>query len=143
MFATVTPLANAVSNPESGILTYLSSILSVVFHDMPPALFVIMVLFIASIITQFCNNVAVVLMVMPIMYTFAIQLGANPLVLSILAAFNLNVAFCTPAASGPAAMIFSNKEWIPTKDAYLHGMVIFVINMVVTIIGFPLAEMFL
>ena len=32
--------------------------------------------------------------------------------------------FCTPAASGPAAMIFSNKEWIPTKDAYLHGMVI-------------------
>ena len=76
------------------------------------------------------------------MFAFATQLGANPLVLSTLVAFNLNIAFCTPAASGPAAMVFSNKKWIPTKDAYLHGFAIFVINMLVTVIGLPLCEIF-
>lgn len=45
------------------------------------------------------------------------------------------------AASGPAAMMFSNTQWIGTKDSYIHGMVIFVINMLVTIIGVPIAQL--
>lgn len=142
MFATVAPLSAAVANPESGILSYISVQLGAIFKGMNPYLFTIMIILIASVITQFANNVAIVLMVMPIMYTFAIQLGANPLVLSVLCVFNLNIAFCTPAASGAAAMIFSNREWIPPKDAYLHGFLIFVINMLVTIIALPIAEIF-
>lgn len=142
MFATVAPLSAAVSNADSGILTYVSQLLSGILGNMSPYMFTLLILLLASILTQFCNNVAIVLMVMPLMLTFATQLGANPLVLTTLVAFNLNIAFCTPAASGPAAMIFSNKTWIATKDAYLHGMVIFVINMLVTAVGMILAEMF-
>lgn len=142
MFATVAPLSAAVANPESGILGYISTQLGMIFDGMNPYLFTILIILIASIITQFANNVAIMLMVMPIMYTFALQLGANPLVLTVLCSFNLQIAFCTPAASGPAAMIFSNKDWIPAKDAYRHGFIIFAINMIVTIIGLPIAEFF-
>lgn len=142
MFATVAPLSLAVANPESGILGYISTQLGLIFAGMNPYLFTILIILVASMITQFANNVAIMLMVMPIMYTFALQLGANPLVLTVLCAFNLQIAYCTPAASGPAAMIFSNREWIPSKDAYLHGLIIFVINMLVTIIGLPIAEFF-
>lgn len=142
MFATVAPLSAAVANADSGILGYISVQLGLIFEGMNPYIFTILIILIASIITQFANNVAIMLLVMPIMYTFALQLGANPLVLTVLCAFNLNIAFCTPAASGPAALIFSNREWIPPKSAYMHGFIIFAINMLVTIIGLPIAEFF-
>lgn len=140
MFATVAPLAAAVSNPEAGILASITAVLNTVFNDTNPYVFTILILFAGSVITQFCNNIAIVLVVVPIMFSFAVQLGANPIVLGVLAAFCLDVAYCTPAASGPAAMIFSNKTWVNTKTAYIHGMIIFVINMLVTIIGLPLCE---
>lgn len=134
MFATVAPLAAAVQNTDSGILGYVTTILNGFLSDMNPYVFVIVIIFLGSIITQFCNNVAIVMMITPIMYSFAIQLGANPYILTTLIAFNLNIAYCTPAASGTAAMIFAN-EWVNTKTAYAHGVTIFVINMAVTVIG--------
>lgn len=142
MFATVAPLSAAVANPEAGILSFIRTQLALIFEGMNPYIFTILIILIGSIITQFANNAAIVMLVMPIMYTFAIQLGANPLVLTVLCAFNLNNAFCTPAASGPAAMVFSNREWIPSRDAYLMGLTIFAINMLVTMIGLPIAELF-
>ena len=142
MFATVTPLAAAVSNPDSGIMTYLSTLLNGIVGGMSSGLVVIMLLFIASNLTQFCNNIAIILMITPLLFSFAPQIGIDPSILTILIVFNLNTAYCTPAASGPAAMIFSNKTWVPTKDAYKHGLVIFVINMVVTVIGLFLCEIF-
>ena len=142
MFAMITPLTASISAPETGIMEYLNDLLLNVLGGMNPHLFVVMVLLLASVITQFCNNVAVVLLCVPIMYSLAGSIGANVLVISILAAFNLNIAFCTPAASGPAAMIFSNQEWVGTKASYLHGMIIFVINMLVTTGGMFLAELF-
>lgn len=142
MFATVAPLSAAVANPDAGILGFISTQLALIFDGMNPYLFTILIILVGSIITQFANNAAIIMLVMPIMYTFAIQLGANPLVLTVLCAFNLNNAFCTPAASGPAAMIYANRDWIPSRDAYLMGFAIFFINMLVTIIGLPLAELF-
>ena len=135
MFAAVAPLTTAISNNDAGIMPYLNVILSNVFGDMNPTLFVILIILFASIITQFCNNVAIVLLIAPLAYTFALQLGLNINVLGVLMAFNLNIAFCTPAASGPAAIIFSNQTWIGTKESFKHGIVIFIINMLVTIIG--------
>lgn len=143
MFATVAPLSKAVNNPDSGIMAFVSSHLSDLFVGMSPFVFMVVIFVIASIITQFANNVVVILIIAPIMYHFALQLGANPLVLTVIAAFSLNVAFLTPAASGPAAMVFSNQQWISTKYAYILGLIIFVINLLVTIVGIPIAEMLL
>lgn len=141
VFATVAPLSVAVANGEAGILATVSQALGTIFNGMNPYVFTILIILIGSIITQFANNAAIIMLIMPIMYTFALDLGANPLVLTVLCAFNLNNAFCTPAASGPAAIIFSNREWIPSKDAYQMGFIIFIINMLVTVIGLPLAEL--
>lgn len=139
MFATVAPLAAAVNNADSGILAYAGQLLQGLVGGMNPYLFTIIIILIASIMTQFCNNVAILLMVMPIMLTFAAQLGANPIILTMLAAFNLNIAFCTPAASGPAAMMFSNREWIGTGTSYVNGIIIFAITMLATVAGMFLA----
>ncbi len=40
-----------------------------------------------------------------------------------------------------AAMAFSNKEWIGTKNAYKMGAVIFMVNMLMLVVGIPVAEL--
>lgn len=142
MFATIAPMTGAISNEETGIMATVNVGLNHLVGDMSPILFCITILMIGSVLTQVSNNVSVMLLVVPIMYSFAVQLDANPIVLSILAAYNLNVAFCTPAASGQAAMVYSNTTWIDTKSAYKHGFIIFGITTVVTILGIFIAEFF-
>ena len=38
-------------------------------------------------------------------------------------------------------MAFSNKEWISTKNAYKMGVVIFMVNILMLIVGIPVAEL--
>lgn len=143
MFATIAPLTAAVQNEQAGIMKYISFVMNNAFGEMNPMLFVILIFLIASMISQFCSNVAVMLITMPLMYTFAIQLGANPLVITILAAFNLNIAFCTPAASGQAAIVFSETKWIGRSTAFKQGIFIFVLNMLMTVVGLFLGNIIL
>lgn len=140
MFAAVAPLTAAMTTPESGILPFIAAKLGSIVSGMSPFIFIATLMAIASVITQFANNAAIALIVSPVMYTLTVQLGVNPAVMTVIAAFCLNIAFCTPAASGPAALIFSNREWIKTRDAYCFGFIIFFINLLVTFLGIPIAQ---
>ena len=141
MFATVAVLSKAFIREDAGLMQFLNNSLSGLFSGMSPFVFVAVIITIASITTQFANNVAIILVFLPIMYGFAIALGVDPFIVTVVSAFALNQAFATPAASGPAAMIFSNKKWIPTKSAYLWGAIIFVINLCAAWIGTALAQL--
>lgn len=138
MFATIAPIVVAVNSPESNIMPFIVAKLSVIFAGMGPVAFMLTFFFIAMVISQFINNVAVVLAFMPVMFNFGMTMGINPLVIATLASFCLNIAFCTPTASGNAAYIFSNKEWISAKDAIKAGLVIQVLTMILTCIGAPI-----
>lgn len=74
------------------------------------------------------------------MFTLGAMVGANPYVLTAIAAPFLSVAFATPAASVPAAVAFSQTDWVGVKNAYMMGLVIFVINVLMMIIGIPVGE---
>lgn len=141
MFATVAPLSAAINNPDCGILTFVSESMTGILGGMSPYLFMIVLFVISSVITQFANNAVIMMVIGPIMFSAGAVIDANPLVMTVIASFVLNVAFMTPAASGPAAMAFSNQEWIGTKNAYLHGAIIFCINILALVVGIPIAEM--
>lgn len=140
MFATVTPLTAAVNNPDSGILLFVQESMSGILNGLTPTVFTIVLFIAGSIITQFANNSVIMMIIGPIMFSLGSVVGANPFVLTVLAAFCLNVAFIMPASSGPAAMGFSNA-WIGSKNCYIQGVIIFVLNLLVTFIGIPLANM--
>ena len=141
MFATVAPLSAAINNPDCGILAFVGQSIGGVLGGMSPYVFIVALIVIASIITQFANNAVIMMVIGPIMFSFGDIVGADPLVLTVIASFCLNLAFVTPAASGPAAMAFSNQEWIGTKNAYIHGVIIFCINILTLLISIPIAEM--
>ena len=143
MLATAAPLTSAISSEDAGIMTTISNGLSSFATVLNPMVFVLIVLLIASIITQFCNNVAIILLTAPILYSFGNQFQIDAGVLSILIAFCLNVAFVTPAASASAAMVFSGKPYMDNKTAALHGLVIFIVNMLVTVVGILIMNVFM
>ncbi|GEM_PF-4719513 len=142
MFATIAPLSKAISNPDADILTFINETMSNLLSGMTPFLFIVAIFILSSIITQIANNAVVMSVIGPIMFTLGDMVGANPYVLTVIAAPFLSVAFMTPAGSVPAAMAFSNHKWIGTKNAYLMGAIIFMINVLMMIVGIPLAELF-
>ncbi len=141
MFATIAPLSKAINNPDAGILTFINESMSSLLAGMSPFVFIVVLFFVSSCITQFANNAVVMSVIGPIMYTLGDAIQVNPYVLTVLAVPFLSVAFMTPAASVPAAMAFSNKEWIGTKNAYKMGAVIFMVNMLMLVVGIPVAEL--
>lgn len=143
MFATVAPLTVAMQNEEAGIMAYITEVMTNSFGDMSPTVFILLIVFMGSCLTQFCSNVAVLLITLPLMYTFGVQLGVSPFVITVLASYTLNIAFCTPAASGQAALLYSDEKWIGRNTAFKQGMVIFVINIIVTVIAVFLGNIFM
>lgn len=140
LMATIAPVSKAISNPDAGILTFIAESMSSLLSGMSPFLFIVAFFIVSSIITQFANNIVVMSVVGPIMFTLGAMVGANPYVLTAIAAPFLSVAFATPAASVPAALAFSQTDWVGVKNAYMMGLVIFVINVLMMIIGFPVGE---
>lgn len=137
MFATIAPLVAAINDKQSNIMPYIVSLLDDVFGGMSPVMFLIVGFFIAMTVSQFVNNVAVVLAFLPVMFAFGQSMDINPLVVAIVASYILNISFCTPTASGNAAYIFSYKQWISTKQAVKGGLAVQALAFVITVVLIP------
>ena len=138
MFATIAPLVAAVNAAESNIMPFVVEQLNGILDGMGPITFIVVFLFISMVVSQFVNNVAGVLAVMPGLFAVGQSLGISPLVIAILASYILNISFCTPTASGNAAYLFSFKEWISSGQAFKAGLVIQIIAMLFTALGAPI-----
>jgi len=144
LFAATTPCGNALASAESGIMPALQVALDPIFGGMNPIVFTIAFVVIFGIITQFAHNMVLAAVAIPIMCQFAIPLGANPLVVGVLMAYVLNIGICTPGGSTPGALAFANPKWITTAEAYKYNLVIFVMNMLITITwGIFVANLFM
>ncbi len=138
MFATIAPLVSAINSENSNIMPTVVSSLSGLLDGMGPITFMVSFFFIAMVISQFVNNVAIVLAFTPVMYSFGLTLGINPVVIAILASYCLNISFCTPTASGGATYMFSFKEWIPAKYGVLCGIAIEILTITLVAVSAPI-----
>ena len=79
----------------------------------------------------------------PVVVAYCTQSGADPRpIVTLLILFVLLSAAITPAASPFAAILHSNKEWVPTKYVYQYTAPMVIIEFVLTlVIGIPLANM--
>jgi len=79
---------------------------------------------------------------MPVIHAFTVNSTFNPLVMATLTTMIVFVALLTPIASPHAALLHGNKEWIPTKDVYLYGVVMTLWSIFIAfVIAYPLANM--
>lgn len=142
LFIIIFPLSDLMMGEDTGIRTCLVNLLTPIFSDISPMIFMVAVLALPAILTNFANNIVVAMIFLQIICSIGPSLGIDtyPLVMCLL--FLANIAFYTPAASGPAAMVFGNTEWVKAKDIYTSGgLMIVIIDIVVIVVGLVLGNL--
>ena len=127
---------------DAGIKTWLQDVLSGIFVNSGFPVFLLLVVLISWILTNFLSNTAVgVIMASlasPFLTVHIQQSGINPTAYA--AGFMISVmfAFATQAACGAAPLLFGNKcisndlKWLYSKGLFA-GIIIFLINYILTL----------
>ncbi len=135
-------LGSVLTNPSTGVSAFLSVVLSPIFQGMSPVVFIVLILGLGAFLTNICNSLVIGMILQPIIMTYSIQTGADarPIV-TLMIQFVLLSAAVTPAASPFAAILHSNKEWIPTKYVYQYTLPIVLLEMaIMLLVGIPLTS---
>lgn len=135
-------ISDALTIDSTGIKPFLIQTLNPLLSNNSPLVFTAIMATVGILITQVANNAVMGVLLMPIMYTFALQNGTNPTAVAVIMVYTLHIALITPAASPYAAVLFGNKDWIESKDITKYGtLVMFSMLALYLIIGIPLANL--
>lgn len=139
--ATVLPLSGFITNDTTGLVPFLSKYLSDLFEGKSTFIFLILVIVLAVILTNFCNNAVTGILLITITFSFASANGIDPIALAVIITYCVHLAILTPAGSPMAAILHGNREWISAGDIYKYGcMALLAICIVIALIGQPLAQ---
>ena len=131
--AVVMCLASTLTAADTGVSAFCVSILKPLLGGLSPWAFVAVVCVAAFIMTNVCNNIVVTICMMPILLSMAPVIGYTFEAAVILIILCSHFALFTPAASGPAGLMFSNKDWVSLKDIYTKGAVLLLSCLVFTL----------
>ena len=131
--AVVMCLASTLTAADTGISAFCVSILKPLLGGLSPWAFVAVVCIAAFIMTNVCNNIVVTVCMMPILLSMAPVIGFTFEAAIILVILCSHFALLTPAASGPAGLMFANKDWVALKDIYSRGLVLLLSCLIFTI----------
>ena len=136
--------ANTLSNPATGVSDFLVQALNPLLGGKPEMVFVALMFTTALIITNFANNAAMAVILMPVVLTFSGQLGINPMPVAMGVILMVFVAMLTPAASPHAGMMHGRKDIYTTGEILSIGFPMCVVTLLLYIfVGYPLAKILL
>ncbi|TGE34967.1 citrate transporter [Desulfosporosinus fructosivorans] len=135
-------ISGALTQDATGIKPFLTEVLNPLLGNRSPIVFTTILIIFSMIITNVANNGVMGVLLMPIVYSFSLQNGTNPMAIATAITFALHVAILTPAASPYAAILYGNKDWVEAKDIGKYGAIIVVTMLVLyVIVGFPLSNL--
>ena len=104
--------------------------------------FVAILFTVALIVTNFANNAAMAVTLMPVVLNFSNQLDINPMPVATGVILMVFVAMLTPAASPHAGMMHGMKKIYSTKEILAVGFPICILALVLYIfVGYPLCKL--
>lgn len=132
-------LARYFATPETGIGTAVAS-LFMPFTTLPPIVFVIVVMIIALIATNFLNNMLVAVVCLPFMINFTALIGMEPMAAVVLMFIITEFALCTPGAS-PVTALSMGQEFADTAEVMKASIpMVLLLFVCFLVIGWPLAN---
>lgn len=135
--ALIMGLSSYMSAEETGIQPFLAQWLAPL-TSFSPMVFVILIIVVAAVITNFMNNTVICVIVMPVIMTFSTQMDINAIGTLMLVFITTQFALFTPGASPFAAIIFGQKDMVITKDLMKYALISFVALLIISlIIGIP------
>ena len=141
LLAFVQPMSAAMTAEESGITAALMAVMDPIFGGRSPIFFMIVLGLIATLVTNFMNNGAIGVALMPIVYSYCTAAGISPQLSVIMVVMCVHLAFLTPAASSSAALLHGN-EWCDTKAIWRTAPVVIVASwLVIAVLTVALGSM--
>lgn len=129
ILAMVQPLSGVMAKPESGITPFLMTMLEPLFGSGSPLFFAVCMGLLATILTQFINNGAVGVALMPVIFSYCTNMGVGPELPVIMVVMGVHLAFLTPAASSSAALLHGN-EWASTKSIWKSSPIVILLSWI-------------
>ncbi len=134
--------ANSLSDKATGVPDFLIQALTPILGGRSEMVFVAIMFTTALIITNFANNAAMAVILMPVVLNFYDQMGINPMPVATGVILMVFVAMLTPAASPHAGLMHGMKKIYTTKDIMSVGFPICIATLLLYIfIGYPLCKM--
>ena len=135
-------VAGALCSEGTGVTDFFYQLMYPVLGGKSLGMFTLLGLISGVVLTNFGNNAAMGVVLMPIIHAFTIDSVFNPAIVVSLVTMIVFVAFLTPVASPHAALLHGNKEWINQKDVFLYTSLMTVWSILVAFaIGLPLATL--
>lgn len=135
-------VAGALCTEGTGVTQFFYDLLYPILGGRSESTFTLLGLLSGVILTNFGNNAAMGVVLMPIIHAFTLESAFDPYTIVTLVTMIVFVALLTPIASPHAALLHGNKEWISTKNVYLYGIAMTIWSILVAfVIGLPLARM--
>lgn len=133
--------ANALASDATGVKEFLLQTLDPILGGKPEMVFVAIMFTVALIITNFANNAAMAVVLMPVILAFSDQMNINPMPVAMGVTMMVFVAMLTPAASPHAGLMHGRKDIYATGDIMRIGFPVCVVTLIFYIfIGYPLAK---
>lgn len=127
-------ISTQMMSPATGIRNAIAVVFAP-FMDLPPVIFVIVIMIIATIITNLANNMLSMILCLPFLVGFAESIGMSPIGMVCLLFIISEFALATPAASPVTAVAFSYTEWVSStamsKAAVKMIIPLFIVFMIV------------
>lgn len=114
MIAYIMVIATYMNTPETGIASGMAALLTPL-TSLPPLVFIVVALTFAAIMTNFANNMIIIILVMPFMFNFASTIGLAPTGMIVLLFIMAQFALATPAAS-PVTAVAMGQEMAGSKE---------------------------
>ena len=113
------------------------------FGNLSGYIFVVAVVIVSAVLTNVANNIAVGMLMLPLVMSFAGPLGININLVGILIAFTVQNAWMLPGASAPAALLHGN-EYMKVTDIYKYGGVaVIILVAILSFVMYPLFSLFM
>ncbi len=98
--------------------------------NLHPFILILIVALVVSLLTQVTSNTATTQILLPVLAGTAVAANLNPLMLMLPATMAASLAFMTPVATPPNAIVFSTER-IKMKDMLFAGLILNIVGIII------------
>lgn len=134
-------LSTVMMTTNTGVAESILAVLNPVFAGKGTVFMCIIIVIMSVVLTNFMANTTVGLMFCPVIYSFSVSMGFNPMPIMAMMLISIHIAYLTPAASPFASLLFGYSTWVKPTDIYKYGSIA-VVGMVIVflVVGIPLSN---
>ena len=140
LVAAAMAISTAMTAEETGIKPFMSAILDPIFSGAGATMFIILICFVALILTNVANNAVIGLLLINVIVVYASQFAVNMPGAVVLMIFCSAIAFVFPSSSVMGAIIYGNP-YLKSRTILQYALLMVLIAfIVVCLVGIPLVN---